>query len=244
MLRVFSLILILAFSAQAFASRVLPTGLTWGDRKTALEILGFGTSTKLLSSPYPLGGYSGVEVSVSSEYIPLTDVSSLGNKTADRSDFNYYNITIGKGLYYNVDVLVQFTPVPQDESISGFGGQVRWGFYEASFMPLALSLVLHGADVNFADSLGAETVGEDLIASVNMQDVSLFFGLGQAHSIGNFHGGQGVDAVTDSGNNETADIKCSHTMFGVSFKMAEMFVSLEVDRFVQSTYAGKLGMRF
>jgi hypothetical protein len=235
-------ILIISWQASAVTTFSLPTGLTASDREAALGILGFGSAAKLLASPYPLGGYDGVEVGLSSEYIPLADVASLGNKSNSKSDLNYLNLTLGKGLFYNVDVLLQFIPLPQDEAVSGYGAQIRWGFYETKFMPAALSLVFHGSAMNFNNLLGAHTTGADLIASVNMKDVSLFFGAGQARSVGTFVGG--VGGITDSGVTETTDVASPHTVFGISIKMSNVFVALEVDRYVQSTYAGKLGLRF
>jgi hypothetical protein len=242
MLRILSTVFIIAFSSLAFASSVIPNNLSAADREAVLGILGFGSASKLLSSPYPMGGYSGVELSVSSEYIPMADVASLGAKSNSRGDLNYLNLTVGKGLYYNVDILVQFIPMPQDESLSGFGGQLRWGFYEANFMPATLSLVVHGASTNFYNVLSTETSGVDLIGSVNMRDVSLFFGAGQARSLGTFTGGTG--GITDSGQTENTDESSTHTIFGISIKMSKLFLALEVDRYVQSTYAGKFGIRF
>lgn len=242
MQRILIALFIFTFSWQASALLALPRNLNSTEREAALGILGFGAASKLLSSPYPMGGYDGVEVGVSSEYIPLADVASLGAKSTSRSDLNYLNVTFGKGLFYNVDVLLHFIPLPQDESISGFGGQVRWGFYETKFMPAALSLVAHGSSANFNNVLGAQTSGFDLIASVNMKDVSLFFGAGQARSVGTFVGG--TNGVTDTGSTESTDVSSPHTVFGISVKMSNVFVALEVDRYVQSTYAGKMGLRF
>ncbi|HEY8272821.1 MAG TPA: hypothetical protein VIG33_18150 [Pseudobdellovibrionaceae bacterium] len=220
----------------------LPTGLNASDRETTLGILGFGSAIKLLSSPYPLGGYDGVEVGLSSEYIPSSDLASLGSKSTSGNDINYFSLVLGKGLFYNIDILVQFVPLPQEEFISGFGGQLRWSFYETKFMPLALSLVFHGSSMNFNNLLGCETTGMDLMGSVNMRDVSLFFGAGQARSVGSFIGGTG--GITDSGNAETSDISSPHTVFGISIRMSNVFLALEVDRYVHSTYAGKMGFRF
>ncbi len=229
-------------SWQSNAAMTLPKNLNSSDREVTLGTLGFGSSPKLLSSPYPLGGYDGVEVGLSSEYIPLSDVASLGGKSTSRGDINYFNLVLGKGLFYNIDIFVQFIPMPQEESISGFGGQLRWAFYETKFMPTALSLVFNASSTNFNNLLGSETTGVDLVGSVNMRDVSLFFGLGQARSIGTFIGG--VGGITDSGNAETTDVSSQHTIFGISIKMSNIFLALEVDRYVQSTYAGKLGLRF
>lgn len=236
------MLFILLFYWQALSVTEIPKNLSRDDREAALGILGFGSAAKLLSSPYPLGGYHGVEMGVSSEYIPMADVASLGAKTSSRSDINYLNLTLGKGLFYNVDALLQFIPMPQDESISGFGGQLRWGFYEAKFMPAELSVVLHGSTANFHNVVAAETTGMDLIGSVNMKDVSLFFGAGQARSVGTFIGGAG--GVTDSGKTETSGLYSPHTLFGISIKMSNVFIAMQVDRYVQSNYSGKLGLRF
>lgn len=246
MLRILTTVFIILVSDVLISgvawSATLPKNLSASERETTLNILGFGAASKLLSSPYPLGGFQGVEVGFTSEFIPLSEVASLGAKSPSRTDLNYFNLTIGKGLFYNVDVLLHFIPMPQDESISGYGGQVRWGFYETKFMPAALSLVIHGSGTNFSNVLSAETSGLDLVGSVNMRDVSLFFGTGQARSVGSFVGGAG--GVTDSGNTEATDVSSPHTVFGISVKMSNVFLALEVDRYVQSTYAGKLGLRF
>lgn len=245
MLRSFSIIpiAIFIFSLNAIAAvNPIPRGLTRTDREMILEVLGFGSAAKVLASPYPLGGYSGVEVSMTTEFIPMSDVAVLASKTNARSDLNYFNLVIGKGLYYNLDLVIQFVPMPQDQSLSGFGGQLRWDFYQAGFMPADLSLVFHGSSTNFYNVLSTETSGVDLLASVNMTDFSLFFGFGQSRSVGSFIGG--TDGVTDSGLAENSDVYSPHTLFGINIKMSDFFVALEVDRFVQSTYSGKVGFRF
>jgi hypothetical protein len=233
----------LIFGASALAaSSSIPNGLTSTEQQKVLGVLGFGSASKLLSSPYPLGGYSGVEISLGSEYIPLADVASLGNKNSSRGDLNYLDLTVGKGLFYNIDIMIQFIPIPQSESISGFAGQIRWAFYEANFLPAALSLVGHTSSMNFNNVLSAETTGFDLVGSVNMRDVSLFVGIGQARSLGSFIGG--ANGVTSSGQTESADVKSSHSVFGININIGQAFVAMEVDRYMQSTYGGKIGWRF
>jgi hypothetical protein len=232
----------LTLAVPAFAASSIPANLSTTEQQKVLEVLGFGSASKLLSSPYPLGGYSGVEISLGSEYIPLADVASLGNKNSSRGDLNYLDVTIGKGLFYNIDIMIQFIPIPQSESLSGFAGQIRWAFYEASSMPAVLSIIGHTASTNFNNVVSAETTGFDLVGSVNMQDVSLFVGVGQARSLGSFVGGS--NGVTSSGQTESADVKSSHTVFGININIGQAFVAMEVDRYVQSTYGGRVGWRF
>ncbi|RYZ90109.1 MAG: hypothetical protein EOP06_08325 [Proteobacteria bacterium] len=237
------MLLIFLFGGTSFgAYRSIPSGLTRSDREAAISALGFGSASKLLSSPYPLGGYSGVELSVSSESIPMGDVSALGAKTNSRSDLSYLNFTLGKGLYNEVDILFHFIPMPQDQAVTGYGGQLRWSFYQARFMPANLSILAHASSINFYNVLSAETTGADLIASVNMQDLSLFFGLGQARSVGYFIGGTG--GITDTGTAESTDAYSTHTLFGISIRFSSLFLAMQVDRYVQSTYSGKIGLRF
>ncbi len=90
--------------------------------------------------------------------------------------------------------------------------------------------------------VSSETTGYDLVASVNMKDVSLFFGAGQARSAGVFVGG--TNGINSSGATENTSVSSPHTVFGISIKLASIFLALEVDRYVQSTYSGKLGLRF
>lgn len=231
-----------AYAQSVSASAVVPSNLNAVERVKTLEILGFGAASKLGSSPYPLGGYDGVEVAIGTEYIPISDVATMGSKSSARGDLNYVNLTVGKGLYYNVDILIHFIPMPQEESISGFGGQIRWAFYEAAFMPASLSVIAHTSSTNFANVLSAETTGLDFVGSVNMKDVALFVGLGQARSLGSFIGG--VNGITNTGKTESASVTSAHTLFGVSIDIGRAFIALQVDRYVQSTYGGKLGWRF
>lgn len=93
----------------------------------------FGSASKVLDNPYPLGGYTGIEFGLASEFIPVEDLASLGSKTTDKGEYNYYTLTLGKGLYYNVDMHAYFTPFGQAEKMQSYGAQIRWGFYEASF---------------------------------------------------------------------------------------------------------------
>ena len=46
--------------------------MTKSDRQDSLEILGLSTSYKNVADPYPLGGYSGVQLSYTVESIPTS----------------------------------------------------------------------------------------------------------------------------------------------------------------------------
>jgi len=229
-------------SVAGKAATSLPRNLDQSDRVRALQILGFGSASKILDNPYPLGGYSGIEIGVSSEFIPVEDLSSLGNKTTDKGEFNYYTLTLGKGLYYNIDTHLYFTPFNQTEEIQSYGGQVRWGFYEAGFFPLSLSAVLSAGGANFSNLINVTTLGADIVATVAMDNVAIYFGVGQARATGKFIGGP--NGITDTQETLTEEAAEGHTVFGLNVDVAKMFLALEIDRYNDSIYSGKIGFRF
>lgn len=104
----------LIVSQSAVAAITLPRNLTVPDQKRALEILGFGAAGKLLDNPYPLGGYSGVELGLAAEFVPIDELATLGDTTAEKGELSYYTLTLGKGLYYNIATKIlskrMFTP--------------------------------------------------------------------------------------------------------------------------------------
>lgn len=227
---------------SAWSMTTLPKNLDAADRIRALEILGFGSVSKILDNPYPLGGYSGIEVGVTSEFIPIEDLASLGNKTTDKGEYNFSTLTFGKGLYYNIDTHIYFTPFVQDEKIQSYGAQLRWGFYEAGFFPLTLTAILYAGGANFSNLINVSSQGLDLVATVAMDNVAIYFGGGRVRAIGRFIGGTG--GITDTQDTMEHDIVENHTVFGLNVDISKVFIALEIDRYTDSIYSGKLGYRF
>lgn len=237
-----SFILTSLLSLHCWASADLPKNLSGSEQKRALEILGFGSASKIMGNPYPLGGYSGVEVGLTSEFIPLQDLSNLGSKSNASGEFNYYTLTVGKGFYYNIDAILYFTPAMQSQKIQSFGGQLRWGFYEASFFPLSVSTVIYGGGSNFSNLISVTTLGADIVATIAIDNVALYFGQGRIRTQGTFIGG--TDGVTASGVTERQQAEENHSLFGLNVNVSKFFVALEIDRYVDSVYGGKIGFRF
>jgi hypothetical protein len=226
----------------AFALKDLPRNLSAADQGRALEILGFGSASKILNNPYPLGGYKGIEVGITTEFIPIEDLSSLGNGATEHGEFNYYTLTLGKGLYYNIDTYLYFTPAVQGEDFQNFGAQVRWGFYEFAFFPLSFSAILYGGGANFSNLINISTFGADLVATVNMDNVAIYAGGGTIRAVGTFIGGP--SGITADQETTQQDLLEAHTVFGINISLAKMFVAMEIDRYTDTVYSGKLGVRF
>lgn len=245
--------LAIVFLFQAsYAGLSFPKNLSSSDRKRALEILGLSSSQKLLDNPYPLGGFSGFELGYSMEVIPTSELSTLGDKEKSQKETSVTALSIGKGLFYNFDIFFQFTPFTQSEDIKSFGGQLRWGFYQAEYVPAHLSLVAYGGSTNFQNRINAVSQGADLVAGFTVKDMTLYTGLGMATAYGTFPGGSGsINAAdidpssgTSSYETKTEVVNTSHYLAGVNINFQKVFLALQLDRYVEATYAAKLGTRF
>jgi hypothetical protein len=243
---IFLLFFIRALSVQA--SLDLPRRMSQRDRVTALEILGPGTSMKGLADPYPLGGYSGLEVGLSNEYINTEDISKLGSKTPDKNDISFWNLSVGKGIYNNVDMIVQFTP-PTNDAMTGYAGMVRWSFYQTPQLPSQFSLFAHVSSYNFDNLIVTQTTGAGVLASVSTAHMTFYCGIGNIKSYGTFVGGpdsasgdpSGITEEKQTFNESTA---MAQTLVGATFRYNQYFFSGEMQRFTQAFYGVKLGARF
>jgi hypothetical protein len=241
-------VLVFLFLAEIAVARIdFPTGMNSKDRIAVMQILGFGSATKLLSNPYPLGGYHGIEIGLSTDVISTEQIGNLGNKARSRDQLSFTSVTVGKGLYSDVDVFFQFTPFIESDSVSAIGGQIRYGFFEASYLPIHLSIVLHGNSVNFQNQYVADNFGSDFVGGISVQDVTLYAGFGFATTYGRFLGMGGTDSQGNLLTNQET-VKESyfsiHRLAGIQVNLGEMFLSFQIDRYVEATFAAKLGYRF
>lgn len=255
------LLFIITLSVQAFALEI-PRQLNNQDRREVVRILGMNTSAKMLSNPYPLGGYNGLEIGLALEMINTRQLNHLGcvpgslgctnTERSNETEFRYPRISIGKGLYYNVDVFLHFMPPTSNKRIADFGGTLRWTFYQAKFAPINLSLLMHGTHFNVGDAFVNQSLGSELIAGINVNDFALYFGGGPVYSKGRFIAGTGPEALVDptdpdvNGQTNTVaeTLTETHTILGVSLHFQDLFTALQIDRYHDPVYGAKIGMRF
>jgi len=225
------------------AKLILPTGLNSNDRQAVTEILGYGSTPKILGNPYTLGGYSGVELGVTSEVIPTSDIARLGSKAVQQQGETSYSVfTLGKGIYSNLDTYLQFGLLGGAENISNLGAQVRWTFFQAEYLPAFVTAVVSASSVNFQNLVVTTTQLADLVLGVSVDDVTLYLGAGFAKAQGAFTGGAG--GVTDSSESVKENVAGGHYLAGINLKFSSVFIAMEIDRYTQSTYSAKLGLRF
>ena len=243
-LSAFILAILIGTGSLASAAILIPQNLSSSDRVAVLRIIGMGTSAKILSDPYPLGGYDGFEAGVSVESLPTDDLGRLGaHLSSPQQDVSYPKVTLGKGLYNNIDVFVQFTPYNRQDELSQFSGIVRWGFYQAQFLPLSASILVHANNGNVGNVMTTRSYGVDLIGGMNVTNVALFGGAGYVESTGTFAGG--ASGITDSGRLETETVGGLHTVVGANIRILENgFFALQIDRYTVPVFSAKLGVRF
>ena len=244
----------LSTSVHAFT---VPKGLTSADRREVTRTLGLNSANKLLSNPYPLGGFSGWEIGYSVEVIDVRDLREMGRAdSTDESSWRYSRLTVGKGLYGDVDVFLSFVPATGGVPISDFGGLVRWSVYQATYLPINLSLLAHGNQMNFANRFSNRNVGVEAMVGVTVDEFAAYFGLGYIHAAGNFLGPDGggtcnedctvddaaaINALTRS---VSQNISATRTVVGFTYNFNHLFAAAEVSRVDGAVYSAKLGVRY
>ena len=233
---------LLGSSSSALAKIQIPKNLTQADRSKIVEIIGLGSTPKLLSDPYPLGGYKGLELGIGSEVLTTSEIGRLGSKASTAAEISYSILRIGKGLYNDIDIFLQFMPQTQSDELANFGGHLRWGIYQAEYVPFHLSLVVSLNSMNFGNLITTNAQAADFVGSFNVYDVTLYAGAGSARASAIFIGG--TDGVTDTGQTELQNSTSSHFLAGIHLKFSSVFFAMQMDRYAQSVYSAQIGTRF
>lgn len=237
--------LIILLTTLAHAEFEIPTNLDSNDRQKTLEIIGLGTSTKFLSNSYPLGGYSGLEVSLSFEALDVEEITQLGNTSPSHQTVFYPKINIGKGIFNNSDLFFHFIPFNETSGLSEYGFSFRWSFYQALFLPLNFSIITHANSANVNNKILARNIGADLMMGLSLSDFSFFFGYGWTKSTGDFTGGSfGVTDTPSDPSNARISVNSSHFMLGSTYSFDPFFIGASIDRYKNPVYSLKLGMLF
>ena len=258
-------IYLLIFAAlPLFASALeIPKRLTESDRSTVIRTLGMNSSTKILSNPYPLGGYSGLEIGVSVELIDIKGLSRLGcdpgtsgcpnTARSDEKELAYSRLTVGKGLYNDIDLFMSFALPNPGAEIADFGGHLRWSFYEAQFLPIVLSVLTQANQININNSFTSQNVGISLLAGITVDDFAIYFGGGYINSESQFTCGDEEDGVVDA-----SDPACqasgsgfinqkesgSKSLVGINLQFDDYFAAAQIDRYRDPVFSAKFGVRF
>ena len=220
----------------------IPTNLSESDRQQITRILGVGTSSKVLSDPYPLGGFSGVEVGFQMESLPIDELSQLGDKTQRQDRFSYARFSLAKGIYRHIDTYLHFVPFQETTGLTEYGGMVRWGLFQGLDLPATLSLNFFGNMTNIRDIFIAQNTGVDLVAGLVLTDFSLYLGVGSVWSTGRFIGGS--TQLNPSGRTEESSVNSLSTQLGFVYHLRPLFLAVQVNNYYIPVVSAKLGARF
>lgn len=230
------------FFPFTFAALKIPNGLDHNERKEFMKLIGFASSYKYLAQGYILGGYQGLELATTAENIPFSKTNYLSQTSIEESDRVLQSISIGKGLFQNVDIFFTFSPFLFQNQMSSYGAGIRYIFYEEENRPLNIGFLLHGNGFNISNLVGIQTSGVDIIGNYYKDYWTFYMGLGLARSIGSFVGG--VNGVTEDQTGADEDIFQNRYYVGLSYNFGSYAVSFQVDRVYSETFSAKLGTRF
>ncbi len=231
------LLFVWANPAQAIIS--LPSGMSNDEQKSMLQTLAFGTSFRPVNNPYPLGGYSGLELAISGQTIPTADISYYGNHTDQQSTLTYPLISIGKGVFDNTDIFFSFIPYDQATGMGIYSGGLRWTFFQATFVPASFSFLAHASNVNIENNFIAQTEGTDIIMGVNVDPFAFYFGTGVLYGQAQFSPNLTFDSTRSNQVGTTF-----HSIIGINVSISSFFTAFEVDSYSKIMLALKCGARF
>lgn len=224
----------------------LPKGMTSDERKITMQTLGFGTTAKFASNPFPLGGWSGVEISLNQEFISVEKLKNLGAVKGSSGDLSYTQLSFGKGFYNDFDGFISFTLPRQQSEVQNYAGLLRWAFFDLDSRMYIASMDLHGQGLNIANLFISDSFGYDLVFSRVSSWWSCYGGAGWLQIKTKFIGNntQFNEGLTSNGQTISESEDHARYFAGVHARYQNYFSVLEVQRVYDNTYSLKIGYRY
>lgn len=229
------------YGLTCLAKYSLPKNLDAGGREALARSLGFGAAMKMAADPRPLGGYDGFQISYSRDYVDISTIKGIGTEGGGDNMLASNSIMVGKGLYYDVDVFLQFTP-PQNEEMGSYGAVARASLYTFRALPFVLGGLIHGSLSQYSNLFGSSIFGYDLYLSFEWKSFVLFSGLGQARGIHTFIGGPA--GLTGADQNLGVDLLSGHLWGGIAYRSGRWILSGLSEVYFEPLYSVKLGYNF
>lgn len=240
-LNILILFIFIALQTQA-RNLSFPQDLSQPERVLISHWFAPSSTPSLLSTSYPLGGYSGFEFGLSHHRLPTSLINSLTGVAPDsHDDLSYPLLTLGKGLYDNTDIFVSFSPLMGVNQISHYSGLIRHEFWRSNSNHFRISAQIYRGSSNIYNQLNLRSQGIDFLLTSTFQRVSLYWGIGQLSSVARFSGG--ANGTTDSNEEETESLYRTRNIFGFEWPIKNYFIAAEINRMNLSYYAIKLGVR-
>lgn len=224
-----------------------PSSMSSDQVSQLSKLIGTNTASKVIGSPYAIGGHDGLELGMSLEWLDLNDIKNLGSGVEHHQDLRFSRIMIGKGLYYDVDVFWHFSPLSFGNNFKDFGVLLRWGFYHPDNGPWTVSLVFSSNSMNLNDVYFNNNLGADLVLGFNRYRWSVYAGLGVLKSFSRINPYLNGQAITASGMRERYDHGAFRTQLGAQYSFGEKmryYTGIQFDQVSEFSAGVKLGTRF
>lgn len=229
----------LVIGHMTFASYNLPQVPTSADQLKIAEVVGFASAAKISTNPQPLGGYDGLQLLVSRDFVNVSTLKGVGTGGTQEDYWPLTRVGIGKGMYYDVDFFFEMTP-PQNENFWAYSGMFRRRVYSWDW--IHLGALLHGSISQVQNLFGSNIFGYDLYAYSQWKLFTFFVGGGQARGIHTFIGG--ASSLTGQTNNIQYDLLASHLWGGSSYAVGRWTVAGIYEKYYEPVYSVKLGYGF
>jgi hypothetical protein len=183
--------------------------LTPRDRTYLTEEIGLSLGSFYGESLLPLG--TSLRLGLSHRYLrrPSLEGSSLLEDFSIGA-LSWTEITLTKGLYYDVDFFLSLKPLFTKTQFSSVGGGLRWGFYTMTEFPVHWVVSSSAQISNGNNRVIFYNQVFDLLAQYQGESHFVYTGLGSIFTQGTFIGGK----VPDSHHSGTAEALESSGVLG------------------------------
>lgn len=223
----------------------LPQNLSSQERDTLAKTVGLSTSNKLLSKPISLGGYQGFEIGASLEVIDTSVLEDLGDRSSTQKTYNLTRITLGKGLFSDIDTYLHFAMPFDGSQVVDWGGSIKWNFHQFKFLPVVLSFLASGNNINFNSSFIHTNFNGQLLIGLQFDRGSTYFGFGKVRSTSEFSNSQGTDGISDSSKLTSTQVEHTQLTFGANYDVFDkVFLAAEWSKYEDDVFSFKLGKYF
>ncbi len=186
-----------------------------------------------------------MELGLSVENVNSEEIGRFGSTTRREKDFSYSKMTVGKGLYNNLDLFLHFIPFTQNTGFSEYGALLRYCFHQAAFIPASFSVLIHANSNNIGNVFFSQSRGIELVAGLNVGNFAMYVGGGPVQSTGFFSRSiTAPEPGTSVSRDESNLVSQLHSYVGGTFDVEPYFLALQIDQYTQAVYSGKLGLRF
>ncbi len=207
-----------------------------------MRMIGFSGTTKYVANGYLLGGYDGIEFSTQLESIPFATINNLGLTNINQQNEVLTRLGIAKGFFHDLEISFQFIPFFLQTEMSGYSGSLKYTFYDDEHLPITIDYLLHGGGINFANLLGVQSVGMDLILNYFQKYWIFYAGIGQTRIIGTFIGGN--NGLTEDNMTATEDLAQNRVFAGLAYDFQTFQMGIQVERFYEGVVNLKIGKRY